>query len=317
VPSPGATATLLRPQTATPVFTPVPANLMAAIEAARVSNLPGTSSVTLLMPDAETVGANGAQPFYAASTIKLPIYLTLAHRIKTGEAAFTWNTPITVRPDDIVGGTGVLQQMPGRTLSVREVANLMIGESDNVAANLLLGCLGGECHTRPEHVREGAMIVTQDMETRLSVRGIAIQRGLQDPEAAAMHLNTVTTDALAILMHRVMQERRTLDGADDLSTLLEGRGMHNPWHPGDVVPCSLGLSRIGGIYPADRNNDGVRLDLLYVPGVGGQGYILAVGTTTTPALEAGIEARIAHFEGDVQKLLSGTWTQCVDTHTRQ
>ncbi len=68
---------------------------------------------------------------------------------------------------------------------------------------------------------------------------------------------------------------------------------------------------------ADQNNGGVRLDLLYVPGMSGQGYILAVGTTTTPTLEPGIEARIAHFEGDVQKLLSGTWTQCVDTHTQQ
>ncbi len=117
--SPAATVTLLRPQTATPVFPTVPANLMAAIEAARASNLPGNSSMTLLMTGAEAVSANGTQAIYAASTIKLPIYLTLAHRIKTGEAAFTWNTPITVRSEDIVGGTGVLQQMSGRTLPVQ------------------------------------------------------------------------------------------------------------------------------------------------------------------------------------------------------
>ncbi len=79
----------------------------------------------------------------------------------------------------------------------------MIEESDNVAANLLLGCLGGECGTRPEHVRAGASVVTQDIGTRLGVRGIVIQRGLQDPQAVAMQLNTVTTDALAGLMRRV------------------------------------------------------------------------------------------------------------------
>ena len=317
-PLPSATVTLLRGQTVTPTSTLAPANLTAAIEAARIRNLPGDSSVTLLVAGTETTaGANGRQPFYAASTIKLPIYLTLAHRIKTGEAEFTWDTPVTVHPEDIVGGTGVLQQRSGQTFSVREVATVMIGESDNVAANLLLGCLGGRCDTHAEHVRVGAMRVTQDMEGRVGVRGIVIQRGLQDPEAAMMHLNTVTTDALAQLMRRVAAEPPTLDGANDLLKLLKGRGMHNPWHPGDTVPCALGLSRIGGIYPADRNNAGVRLDLLLVPGMSEQGYILAVGTTTTPALEAGIETRIARFEGDVQQLLSGTWAQCVDTRTGQ
>ncbi len=305
------------PTTAMPATTTL--NFMAMVEAARTRDLPADSSVTMLPGDGsinsgDMVSLNGTRSLYAASTIKLPLYLTLAHRIHTGEVAFTWNTPITVRPEDIVGGTGVLQQMAGQTVSVQRAAQLMIVESDNVAANILLGYLGGGHNTRRESVRAGAAVVTQYMQA-LSVSGITLQRGLQDADGEAMGFtNSVTTDALAVLMRLVITQQGSLDGAADVLVLLRERGTHNPWHPGEVVPCALDLSRIGGIFPATSATEGgVRLDVIAVTGhsTDPHGFVLAVGVATTPALEGEIEKRIARFEADINQLRTGVWQQCV------
>ena len=317
-----ATASLIypTPPTQTPTApTPTPSsNLTGDVQAIRARDLPDTSSVTLIASDGRAVHLDDTRAEYPASTVKLPIYLTLAHRIRTGEAGVTWETTITVQQADIVGGTGVLQNAPGSAHTVREIAQLMILESDNVAANILLGRLGGGQDTSQAHVRAGATIVT-DYLTTLGVRGMTVRHGLLDPDAFATDMTSTTTSAaLAQLLQITENGRATLDGAADVLTLLGERGTHNPWHPADAVSCGLTVERIGGIYPASPDRPGVRLDALVIttPGLPLR-YILTVIVPTTPALEPTVEARIARFEGDIQLLLTGHWAQCVDNMTRQ
>lgn len=321
-PEPTATPPLVRPTPPAPSST-VPAatpdsNLTADVQAIRSRDLPTTNSVTLITLDGREVHLDDTHAEYPASTVKLPIYLTLAHRIRTGETGVTWETPITVQQADIVGGTGVLQNMAGSTHTVREIARLMIVESDNVAANLLLGRLGGGQDTSREHVRAGAAVVTAYLAT-LGVRGMTVRHGLLDPEAFATGILSTTSSAdLAHLLMLTENGRATLDGAADVLALLGERGTHNPWHPGDAVPCGLSVERIGGIFPASPERSGVRLDALIVTTPGNPlRYILAVTVPTTPALERTVEAQIARFEGDIQFLLTGRWAQCVDSTTRQ
>lgn len=317
-----ATASLLypTPPTQAPVVpSPTPSsNLTGNVQAIRARDLPDTSSVTILTFDGREAHLDDTRAEYPASTVKLPIYLALAHRIHTGEAGLTWETTITVQHADIVGGTGVLQNAPGSIHTVREIAQLMILESDNVAANILLGRLGGGHDTSQMHVRAGAGVVTGYLDT-LGVRGMNVRHGLLDPDAFATGMESTTTSAaLAQLLQITENGRTTLDGAADVLTLLGERGTHNPWHPADTLSCGLTVERIGGIYPASPERPGVRLDALMVttPGIPLR-YLLTVIVPTTPALEPTVEARIARFEGDVQLLLTGHWAQCVDSTTRQ
>lgn len=317
-----ATSPLIHPtppaQTPT-VRAPTPSGALAPdVQAIRARDLPETNSVTVLVLGGEEIHLDDARAVYPASTVKLPIYLTLAHRIRTGEAGVTWETPVTVRQEEIVGGTGVLQNAPGSTHSVREIAQLMITESDNVAANILLGRLGGAQDTSREHVLAGATVVN-DYLAALGVHGMILRHGLLDDQAFATGtLSTTTSAALAQIMLLTEHDQATLDGAADVLTLLGERGTHNPWHPSDAVACGLNVQRIGGIYPASAERSGVRLDALIVTTPGNAvRYILSVAVPTTPALEKTVEAQIARFEGDLQFRLTGHWAQCVDSTTRQ
>ncbi len=72
-----------------------------------------------------------------ASTIKLPVLCALSASIAAGR--LKWEDRVTLRDRDKVSGSGVLTELAdGTTLSLRELANLMIVVSDNTATNLVL-----------------------------------------------------------------------------------------------------------------------------------------------------------------------------------
>jgi len=72
-----------------------------------------------------------------ASTIKLPILCALEALVAKG--AVRWDERIVLRESAKVSGSGVLHELAdGTTLTVRDLANLMIVVSDNTATNLIL-----------------------------------------------------------------------------------------------------------------------------------------------------------------------------------
>ncbi|MCD7101105.1 serine hydrolase [Pseudoclavibacter sp. 13-3] len=94
----------------------------------------------------ESVAVGAAdEEFKAASTIKIGLAAVIMRAVDDGR--WDLQTPVTVRPSDIVGGTGTLQGGAAATsvrqLPLGELLRLMITVSDNTATNVLIDFVGG------------------------------------------------------------------------------------------------------------------------------------------------------------------------------
>lgn len=122
----------------------------------------------------------------AASIIKLPILACALETVAAGELSL--DEQITVAQQDIVGGSGNIQSRgAGVSYSIDELLYAMIAQSDNVAANLVIGRLGMDT------VNEtcAALGLTQTLLARL----------MMDTEAQAQGRENYTSarDAAAVL----------------------------------------------------------------------------------------------------------------------
>lgn len=83
----------------------------------------------------------GDRPFPTASLIKVPVLVSLFKQVEAGTIRL--DDPVSWSKIDQVGGAGVLHLLrPGGTLTVGDMAALMIATSDNSATNLILDKLG-------------------------------------------------------------------------------------------------------------------------------------------------------------------------------
>ena len=90
----------------------------------------------------EQVSVNGAEVVPTASVIKLPILLEFLRQVDDGHLSLA--TRICPTPEETVGGSGILAQLqPGLSLTLLDVATLMIVLSDNTATNVALRLIGG------------------------------------------------------------------------------------------------------------------------------------------------------------------------------
>jgi beta-lactamase class A len=85
-----------------------------------------------------TLDADGEYP--AASLFKLPVLVEVLSQIESGR--LDAGQQLEIRPEDWTDGSGVLQARVGEQLAVRELMRLMIQESDNIAALVLLDAIG-------------------------------------------------------------------------------------------------------------------------------------------------------------------------------
>ena len=85
-----------------------------------------------------TVGIGENDPVRTASTIKLPIMLSVFDAVARGKADFS--EMLTVTKEDKVSGSGVIgtEISDGVKLPMRDVVNLMMVLSDNSATNMLI-----------------------------------------------------------------------------------------------------------------------------------------------------------------------------------
>jgi beta-lactamase class A len=102
----------------------------------RIGDFQGT--VSLYAKNLDTGGIRPAEPVRTASTIKLPILLTVFDQVAAGKAK--WTEPLTITPQDKVSGSGVIgsEFSDGVQLPLRDVVHLMIVLSDNSATNMVL-----------------------------------------------------------------------------------------------------------------------------------------------------------------------------------
>ena len=103
-----------------------------------VRDCPGSASVVVSSPrNGWEVSYHGETTRPAASVIKLPIMVALYLRAARG--ALNLDAPVTITRADLTPGSGVLKSRPtGGVYPIRELIELMITESDNIATNALI-----------------------------------------------------------------------------------------------------------------------------------------------------------------------------------
>lgn len=125
----------------------------------------------------DAISVNGDEHFLAASSIKIPILIEIYNKARAGTLDLDeW---VTV-PDDVkVGGTGVIKELRDVTLTIRDLATLMITVSDNTATNVLID-----------------YAVMEDVNSTLEWLGLDVTRLLrkmQDHEAIAQGKENYST----------------------------------------------------------------------------------------------------------------------------
>ena len=121
-----------------PFSIPLRRSLQDALRA-RIASFPGTVSLYAKNLDTgATIGIHETDPVRTASTIKLPILLSVFDAVARGQAK--WTEPLTVTSAEKVSGSGIIASeiSDGVQLPLRDVVNLMIVLSDNTATNMVL-----------------------------------------------------------------------------------------------------------------------------------------------------------------------------------
>ena len=116
-------------------------SLRPALEA-RIARHHGIVGLALLDPrTAETLAIRGDETFPTASTIKVPIMVTLFHRVQGGRLHL--DDPIIMVEADQMAGSGILRFFKApHQLLLQDAAEFMIAQSDNTATNLVIDKLG-------------------------------------------------------------------------------------------------------------------------------------------------------------------------------
>jgi beta-lactamase class A len=85
----------------------------------------------------KTIGIDAVKPVQTASTIKLALLWTALREISLGHAA--WDEKVTLKPGEAVAGSGILHFLDAPvTLTLKDVATMMVIVSDNTATNLMI-----------------------------------------------------------------------------------------------------------------------------------------------------------------------------------
>jgi len=85
-------------------------------------------------------GLSADRRFPAASLSKLPVMVEVFKQQRLRR--FSWDDQLSVSRDQWTDGSRVLQARVGESLRIKELLRLMIVESDNIAANMLLDLVG-------------------------------------------------------------------------------------------------------------------------------------------------------------------------------
>jgi beta-lactamase class A len=148
--------------------------------------------------------------FHAASTMKIPVMIELFHQVQEGKVKLTDTLLIKNEFHSIVDGSpytlnasddseGELYKGEGQKRTLRELCELMITVSSNLATNLLIEKLGVENIRAEVHM--------------LGADGMNVKRGVEDGKAFEKGLNnTSTARGLGILLQAIA-EGKAVDAA--------------------------------------------------------------------------------------------------------
>lgn len=176
------------------------------------------------------VSRNGDVAFAQASAIKIPILVTLFRDVSQGRLKL--DDTVTLSARDAVGGSGGLQdklKTASQTLTLREIALLMIRDSDNTATNVLIAMVGME--------RVNALM------TELGFKSTRLRRVMMDTPAALRGDENVSTPAEMARLAAMIYRGEVAGAAEIVSILKSVRAAVR-----EAVPARVEVaSKPGGI----------------------------------------------------------------------
>jgi beta-lactamase class A len=170
--------------------------------------------------------------FHAASTMKIPIMIELFRQAEAGTLSLDEPLPVRNEFHSIVDGSvyrlsvdddsdADVYKAVGKTMTLRQLCEVMITVSSNFAANLLIE-------------RVGAANVRATVD-RLGASGMVVLRGVEDQKAFDKGLNNTTTAAaLAVLMEKLAKGEAVSRKADaEMVAILKRQKFH------DAIPSGV------------------------------------------------------------------------------
>jgi beta-lactamase class A len=194
----------------------------------------------------------------AASVIKLGVLVVLMDKVDRGQLKLAQLVHVAVGSDDIVGGTGTMQNRHfPLDISVDELAHLMIQVSDNSAANVLIDLVGG----------------FDPVNAYLNAHGFSdlwLGRKLLHPAVPPLQENYITATGVDDLLVRVWDGTIvSRQSSDYIINLMRGQQVNTKF--GAVVPRQFLANKTGEL-------DNVQHDAGFITVPGGE---LALVTTTS------------------------------------
>lgn len=214
------------------------------------------------------ISVNGSKPFFMASTVKIPIALTLLQRVDEHKESL--GRKIKLTKENAVPGSGHLygqlaSTQGALTLSLRELMKDMLVYSDNTATDIILKEVEGprKVSSHIHHLGFSHITIHRSiLELLLSCSGISHAHnssGCQQSKLTHM-LNHTTPEKKVMAWKHFQLDPRDTATSDDMARmlvllyqgkLLSDQGTHLLL---DVMgQCQTGCHRLKGRLPADAN----------------------------------------------------------------
>lgn len=223
------------------------ATALRAALAARIARVParavGLYYRSLARPDSILIGANAR--LHAASTMKVPVMIQLFRDVDAGLLRLDDSIPVRDSFPSLVDGSpfsvgkeddsdSTLYARIGGRASLRELLELMITRSSNLATDLLIERVGAERAQRTAR--------------SLGAWSIQVLRGVEDDKAYRAGLNNTTTARdLGALLGAIASRRAASGSSCDSMLAILGRQEFNEGIPAGVPPATRVAHKTGWI----------------------------------------------------------------------
>ncbi|MDU2063493.1 MAG: serine hydrolase [Sporomusaceae bacterium] len=194
----------------------------------------------------DSLAINEAESFPSASMIKVPIFYEIMRQVAAGKLDLQESIPL--KPQQVVGGAGILMEIRPTSLTIEELANLMIVISDNTATNLLIE-------------RLGMAQINETME-QLNLAETRLQRKMMDFTAAQAGRENYSSPRDLVTLFRLIYDGATLPRSicDHMLSVLKRQQVRDklPFTWPEEIP----IAHKTGTLPGAEHDGGI----LYLPG---------------------------------------------------
>lgn len=247
-----------------------PENLASQLDAVAAAKGMTLAVSATFVDGTPIVSLRADDPYYPASTIKVPIMAEVFHQAYLGR--FSLSDTVTLSPEDQVTGSGVLQSLsPGIALPIRDLITLMIIVSDNTATNMLIDRVGPEAVTG---FMESLGLTHTVLYNKLQVVPVE-RKGANMTSAGDLTLlllkiaqsQVVSMDACRRMVDVLLQQTATAGIAGDLPTDLQD-GTHGSVPPLRVASKSgmiQGINHDVGLVLRPHDSYAISIFLRNVP----------------------------------------------------